>query len=102
MVRGVSTDQTASSDQADEQRLRDEGRTAFHAGKYEVAFSRLISSIVNTALRWFREEDVTFTRPRGELTSTELLVGLAIAAASELRERDESASDKMTTATFLL
>jgi hypothetical protein len=84
-----------------EEEMRERGRAAFHEGDYVEAFNLFQSSALETALRWFREEDVRFHRPEGEFTATELLIGLAIAANKEMAERGEDAPNKLSAGTWL-
>lgn len=88
------------TDEAEEEALREKWRQAFDDGRYEDAFSYMHSSVLNRALRWFGDEGVSFARPRGTITPTDLLVGLASASGAELRERGDAASDRLTTAAW--
>lgn len=86
---------------ADEDAVADRAREAFFAGHYRDAFSLRHSFLLSKAIRWFREEGVVFQRPPGQITPTELIVGLASAAHAELRERGEMVSDKLQFAASL-
>lgn len=97
----MQSDSATDEDAREEQRLRDQGRIAFHEGRFADAFSLLHASLLSQALRWFREEGVTFTRPPGSITPTDLLVGLAIAANGELEARGDAASDRFSSAAWL-
>lgn len=92
---------TAPSDgstRAEEAAALDRGRVAFEAGRYRDAFSQLHSSLLTRALRWFREEGVQFQRPPEEIAPTELILGLAYAAQSEVAERGDAAGRKLEAA----
>ena len=79
--------------------MRERGRQAFDSGNYPEAFNLFQSSLLDTALRWFREEGLTFQRPPDrKLSAAELLVGLAIASQREVASRGEGASHKLITA----
>lgn len=91
----------SADDAAYEEALSDQARESFHAGRYKEAYGQFTASLLSSAIRMFREEGVRFARPPGELTPTELIVGLAFAANAELRERGDSASDKLSSATWL-
>jgi len=91
----------SAQDAAEEDRLRDEGREALHAGRYPEAFSKFHASVLSRAIRYFREEGVTFHRPPVELSPTELVVGLAMAAEDEYLARGDGASNKIAVATWL-
>lgn len=99
----MQTAENASArDEAWEDGQRDKGRVAFHEGRYRDAFALYHAAILSRAIRWFREEGVTFARPAGEITAVELIVGLAYAANAELHERGEAASNKLSAAAWLL
>ena len=88
-------------DGAYEQALRDRGKDAFHDGKAKEAYGDFTASVLSEAIRWFREEGVTFTKPPGAITPSELVAGLAVAANAELRERGDDASNRLSAATWL-
>jgi hypothetical protein len=90
-----------TDDERHEEELRERGREAFHAGRYDEAYNCFQSSALDLALRWFREEGLVFQRPPNKLTAMELLIGLAIAANGELESQGEAASNKLSAATWL-
>lgn len=89
------------STKADEDATNERGRESFFAGRYSEAFSHFHSSLLTRAIRWFREEGVYFQRPPRDFTPTELIVGLSFAAHAELKERGETASERLQTAAAL-
>lgn len=92
-----------SDDERREDDMRERGRDAFNAENFTDAFNLFQSSLIDMALRWFREEGVTFQRPPDrKFSAVELLVGLALASKREVTARGEGASDKLTTAANIL
>lgn len=82
-----------------EDAMRERGREAFNSGNYPEAFNLFQSSLLDAAIRWFREEGITFQRPaEKKLTATELLVGLAMASQREVKSRGDDITPKLTTA----
>ncbi len=86
-----------------EAEMRERGRQAFNEGSFADAFTLFQSSLLDSALRWFREEGITFQRPPDKkLTAKELLVGLAMASQREVAGRGENATHRLSTAADLL
>ncbi len=88
-------------DAAYEEGLRDQERDAFRGGHAKEAYGHFTASVLSQAIRWFREEGVDFSRPAGDITPTELILGLAFAANAELEERGDAASNKLSAAIWL-
>lgn len=94
--------QDAPAGKAAEDEADDAARAAFFEGRYSDAFAQRHSVLLTKAIRWFREEGVTFQRPPEEATPTELIVGLAFAAHAEIEERGiDATSDKLQFAASL-
>lgn len=81
---------------------RQESFKAFNEERFLDALSLMQRGVMATALKWFAEEGVSFTRPDDEIPTTSLVLGLASAAALEVQERGEAASLKLQTAATAL
>jgi hypothetical protein len=100
--RSEPTPDPNEADEEREVRLRAESDLAFRDGRFDEAFNRMQQAGLDEAIRWFREEGVTFTKRQPEITPLELIVGLAAASHAEVVERGEAAPDKLVAAaTFL-
>nr|QQZ50671.1 hypothetical protein JKL49_04175 [Phenylobacterium glaciei] len=90
-----------AEEEAQEQALRDSGKAALDDRRFKDAFQDFTASVLNQSIRWFREEGVTFTKPAGDITPSELILGLASAAEEVCRERGDDVSNKLATANWM-
>jgi hypothetical protein len=69
---------------------------------FDLAFRLSQRRIIDEAMRWFREDDIAFKKPEGEISGRELIVSLSIAARKAVETRGENASVKIMTAAHAL
>lgn len=81
---------------------RQESLKAFSEERFLDALSLMQPGVMATALKWFTDEGVSYSRPEEETTATSLVLGLAAAAALEVHERGEGASFRLQTAATAL
>jgi hypothetical protein len=81
---------------------RQESFKAFNEERFLDALSLMQRGVMATALKWFSDEGVSFSRPDEEIPTTSLVLGLAAAAALEVQERGEGASFRLQTASTAL
>jgi len=81
---------------------RQESFKAFNEERFLDALSLMQRGVMATALKWFADEGVSFSRPDEEVPTTSLVLGLAAAAALEVQERGEGASFRLQTAATAL
>lgn len=81
---------------------RQESFVAFNEERFLDALSLMQRGVIATALKWFAEEGVSFSRPDEAVPATSLVLGLAAAAAQEVLDRGEGASFRLLTASTAL
>jgi hypothetical protein len=101
MLREMDASERSSADLAEETKLTEEAREAFQQSRFKDAFAIWHAGLLNKALRFCRDEGIYFERAAKNPSPTELVVGLALAANSELRERDVESPFKLAAATWM-
>ncbi len=97
----MASENSADPNEADvarEERLREESVTAFLEGRFDASFNRMQQAGLDEAIRWFREEGLTFAKVIPNMTPLEMILGLRAAANEEVQELGDTASDKLLVA----